>query len=336
MTLEQHVRYTGRTGVVSYLMPAARRVIDWFLDFIDSDGLLSGIPGWTFIDWSMELERNGQVTTLNAIFAEALRSYSRAAELVGIDSSAADCDAIANSITRSINTLLYDPDRGLYADARINGARSTRCSQHANASVIAFGIAPPNRRDGILDAIMDPGSLMLARAWSHDDDRPFDPEVHVAMAQPFFSHYVHAALAREGRVQPLLESIREKWLPMARMNGTIWEHWQDTPVTSLCHPFSCSPMYDLSSYVAGVTPIESGFARFRVCPMLGDLSWVTATLPTPHGNISVRWEVDESGDLSLQLEVPPGCVAEVQPPRGFIGAIELDSGTHEITMKRRQ
>jgi alpha-L-rhamnosidase len=329
LAMEGHLLYTGRTEALLDVLPAAVRALQWFLDFIDEDGLLADLPGWSFIDWSTELDRNGEVTVLNAMYVAAIRAICTVARHLGLESLTQGLLPVAETVADAINRHLYDPVRHLYADSRKDSALSSRFSQHANSAVIAFDIAPATRHAAICRAISDPERLNLSRAWAADDERPFDPETQIIMAQPFFSHYVHIAYARSGNLDAMLTSIRDRWLPMVRRNGTVWEHWQDTPVTSLCHAFSCTPLYDLPTHIVGIRPTGFGFSEFRVRPRLGDLQWARATMPTPHGDISVRWDASDDGFFSLELTVPSHTTAVVELPDGYIGSTRFGPGVHK-------
>jgi alpha-L-rhamnosidase len=70
------------------------------------------------------------------------------------------------------------------------------------------------------------------------------------------------------------------------------------------------------AYIAGVRPIEPGFKRFEVRPRPPSaLNHVKATVPTPHGSISVEWRKTE-GKVTLRVSVPKGTTAEVILPSG--------------------
>ena len=330
LALESHFLYTGRLEELKDVTPAAVRTLQWFLSFIDEDGLLSDVPGWTFIDWSMELDRNGQVTALNALFVAAVRGITIVAKALGLSKLTDELETVAERVAGAVNRHLYDSSRGLYADARSRGVLSDHFSQQANAAVVAFNIAPADRCAALIDRISDDKSVTLTRAWINDIERPFHPKTQIIMAQPFFSHFVHEAYASAGRTDAILASIRKNWHPMIGRNGTIWEHWQDTPATSLCHAFSATPIYDLPTHIAGIRPTQPGFEEFRIKPSLGDLDWVEATVPTPRGEIFARWEITESGALKLLLSVPEGTKAVIMPPPGFQGPTSAAPGKHEL------
>ncbi len=61
-----------------------------------------------------------------------------------------------------------------------------------------------------------------------------------------------------------------------------------------------------SAYVLGVTPTAPGFRRFAVNPQAADLAWAEGVVPTPHGDIALRWDRLPSGAFAVKITVPPG------------------------------
>lgn len=335
LAFEQHLLYIGRREILIELLPTAVRVLRWFLPFINGDSLLSEVPGWTFIDWSMELDRDGASAALNAFFVAAIRSLVRVARELRSEEILGEFPAVAEQVADAVNVHLYDEDRGAYVDSlHSDGSPSRVISQQTNAAMIAWRIAPRSRWAPILEIITDPERVTLTRAWRADIERPFDPETQVVMAQPYLARLLHQAIRNTGRAGDLPVSIRDRWLPMARRNGTIWEHWQDTPSTSFCHAFSCTPIFDLPSYVAGIEPTAPGFAKCVFRPALGELEYAAATVPTPAGDISVRWERREAG-LRLYADIPSQTEALVVTP-GLVGPTMLRAGEEVVDYVRKE
>ena len=96
----------------------------------------------------------------------------------------------------AINRHLWDEERGVYVDARIDGVQSRRVSQHANGICLAYGIAPQDRQARMIAYITDPQRIQpTSTGMGHmDDNVPFDEEHDVVLAQPFFSHHLHRGL----------------------------------------------------------------------------------------------------------------------------------------------
>ena len=100
------------------------------------------------------------------------------------------------------------------------------------------------------------------------------------------------------------------------VNGatTLWENWKGT--SSRNHIMFGDFAAWAYAYIAGVRPIEPGFKRFEVRPRPPSaLNHVKATVPTPHGSISVEWKKAE-GKFTLRVSVPKGTTAEVILPSG--------------------
>lgn len=306
LSIGDYLDYSGDQSILDEVFPAVAKALGWFMPWLDSAGLLADVPGWVFVDWSEKLDKRGEVLALNALFAEALRVGSRVAEGVSAKVCAERWKNLALAVLGAAADRFWDEKRGVYADCRTRTGLSPIISQQANAAAIAFGVAPPERWEGIFGYILEEGRVKLTKAWRWDGEKPFDPGKDVVLAQPFFCHFLHAALARSGRVSQILTNIKQRWEPMLADGGwTFWESWQRTEATSLCHAFSATPVYDLSTYVLGLRPTKPGFASFDVRPWFGNLEWVEGSMPTPAGRISLTWQRG-FGAIELKIIVPEG------------------------------
>lgn len=75
---------------------------------------------------------------------------------------------------------------------------------------------------------------------------------------------------------------------------------------SLCHGWASAPTYWLSKYVLGIYPIVPGCQTVTIRPNLGDLEWAEGTFPTPYGDIKVRHERGQNGEIKSDIKVPEG------------------------------
>lgn len=315
LALGRHVEYAGDDGLVAELWPAVAKALGWFERHLGADGLLVDVPHWVFLDWA-ELDKHGEVAALNALFVAALRAAAWLSRRAGSEREAAGWDALASRVTDAVNARFWDEARGVYVDALRGETLSRRVSQQTNAAVIASGLAPAERWASVFDAILDETRLRETRFREAEVSvSPFDIERHIVLAQPFFAHFLHGALARAGRLTDLLRNIRRRWGPMLEEgNGTFWERWTLDPLASLCHGYAATPTFDLSTNVLGVTPAAPGFERFRIAPIPGDLEWAEGVFPTPKGEIGVAWRKDGDGGFELTLDVPEGTEAGVELP----------------------
>ncbi len=309
MMIDDIVLYTGDGGIARELFPSVVRALRWFERHLDHEDLLADLPHWVFVDWA-ELDKRGQVTAVNAQFVAALRAAARLAQICQCPHDSLHFEALAERVCAAVNALLWDQRRQLYVDARRHGKPGRRTSQQANAAAIAYGVAPCERWQPMLDSMLDQDRLILTRCSERDlATQAFDEQCNIALAQPFFMHFVHRALRMAGQQDRVVENIRKHWVDLLGDGEmTLRETWQRTPTTSLCHAWSGTPTFDLSTDVLGVTPLAPGFAQMRIAPTLADLGWARGRYPTPHGPIGIDWRLD-SGRFRMEVQLPEGCEA---------------------------
>ncbi len=132
------------------------------------------------------------------------------------------------------------------------------------------------------------------------------------LAQPFFAHHLHRALAKAGAHKLLADNMRRHWGEMLEAGATtFWEHWHGR--ASQCHAWSATPTYDLSTEVLGVIPTEPGFREFVVAPKPVGLDWARGVFPSVKGDIPVSWE-RQPGSFRLSLNVPREGKARIVVP----------------------
>lgn len=154
--------------------------------------------------------------------------------------------------------------------------------------------------------------------------------------------YILFALADNGYVDTayrvLLQDTCPSWLYEVKMGGTtFWEQWNAiTPEGEVRDPSMNHYAYGavgdfLYRRVLGVEPVEGGYRRFRVRPVLGGgITWARGSVQTPYGQISVHWE--REGDLfSIHVEVPVSATCELFLPGEK--PILLESGQHSYSEK---
>lgn len=326
MTIAEYARYSGDIALARELFPSVAKAMAWFERHLDEHGLLESVPGWVFIDWA-EVDRWGECAALNALYCHTLRQAAQIARWSGVASEAKRYKALAARVRRALNKHLWDQERGVYVDARVDGRRGRRVSQQTNALCIAYDIAPRGRWPRILAAITDEGRLRATSTGPGDPAvRDFDEERQVVLAQPFFTHHLHRALARAGQHRLLVDNIRRRWGAMLEAGATtFWEHWHGRD--SQCHAWSATPTYDLSTEVLGVAPLEPGFRQFVVAPKPAGLDWARGVFPSVRGDIAVFWE-RRRRSFQLTVDIPPeATVRTVVPPPddGQWGTVRVNS-----------
>jgi alpha-L-rhamnosidase len=163
------------------------------------------------------------------------------------------------------------------------------------------------------------------------------------------------ALSDNGRVAEafdlLLQTSCPSWLYMVESGGTtIWERWDalrpDGTVNTAdlgggSDEDSKGGMVSFNHYaagavgdwlyrrVAGIEPLEGGYRRFRVAPLLGGgITSADGAVLTPYGRARASWTLEEDR-FSLHVDVPVSTSCVVELPNG--GTVELESGSHDLT-----
>ncbi|MFW5856951.1 MAG: family 78 glycoside hydrolase catalytic domain [Planctomycetota bacterium] len=289
--LRDHWRYTGDIRYVRELYPVARRVLQLHEHYLNADGFIEDMPYWTFIDWA-DVDRRGECAPYNAIYCGTLEAFAELADL--------QADAHAASVARDLlarqrdgfEARFFDPARQRFADARIDGERSERASEHASAAAIAFGLAD------------DATAQAIATRFYEDGDAP------AVEAQPFFMIVVLRALDRIGRFDLALRLIRERWGARMVAKGftSTTEEWSENGsrrdgrfagfLRTHSHAWSACPAEFLIHNLAGFAVVEPGCGRVRLAPKATDFDY-TVVVPTPRGSIRV-----ERRDGGTHVEAP--------------------------------
>ena len=126
------------------------------------------------------------------------------------------------------------------------------------------------------------------------------------------------------------------WLRCIHLGATtIWERWNSilddgsisgTNMNSLNHYAYGSVVEYLYRQVAGLNPLEPGFARVLIEPKLNSrLREMNCSYDSVSGRYVVRWKIMPDGKVKLHIEVPFGCTAVLKLP-GREETRELQSG----------
>ena len=308
------MRYTGDAELVAELLPVAERTVRWFEQYQERDSLLHFVSGWALLDWSSVYSYDCS-SVLNALWARALEDLAEMSEWVG-NAGTADWARTRRDQVAGAFDAFWDESRDVYVDHIVEGVPQLAAAQHGGAAALAAGIVPSDRSDRVVDRLTD-RALLLRHSWVMDPltvDGEGDGFIHLVMgypapewdaagqmveAQPFYRYVLHDGLARAGRAELVADLCRD-WKVFLDAGETTWpECWQGG---THCHGWSSTPTRDLVVHTLGITPAEPGYAAVRVAPALGGLDWARATVPTPHGPVTVEARAD--GTVEVDSPVP--------------------------------
>jgi alpha-L-rhamnosidase len=312
--LAQYYLYTGDAPFVRAHWQAVVRQMAWDATLLDGRGLISTDPS-DAIDWNIELP-TGEVTYVNALYVEALHSAATLATALGQTAEAQAWTAAAANVSAAINRYLWDPGTGVYdASNTLRGP----VVQDANVTAILAGVVPRARATGVLQVLARALATHFGPRSATTDATGYRQDI-----SPYMGGFNVLADFTVGEQTTALSLIRQEWGYMISHDpgGVDWERIPldgiqagGTTSVSSAHAWSTGPTAALSRYVLGVAPVTPGYRTWRVTPEVGGLRFAQGVVPTPHGPISVRWQLG-ADDQSFVITVarPPGTTGGVAVP----------------------
>jgi len=169
-----------------------------------------------------------------------------------------------------------------------------------NTLAVLYDLAPQGEQSAILRRVLAEGPLNC---------------------QPYFMHFVFNALAHAGLFDEYAVALMRRW-QVDEETQSFPEMWGGGDMS---HSWQCTPLYQLSARVLGVTPLAPGFTRIAIRPAPCGLVWAKGAVPTPHGPVAVSWECEDDA-FRLEVSVPEGCQAEITIPAGFTHSVVMVNG----------
>ncbi len=266
--------------------PGLRAMLDNFDAFLNSDGLLDGLPGWSFMDWVPEWKvgyapdgRDGCSALNNLLYVHALQAAADVEESLAEPALAARLRGKAGRVQEAIRARFWDPGRGLVAD----NLAHTAFSEHGQCLALLTGTLA----DG--DARRAFENLLTA------------PDL--SRTTIYFSFYLLETWQKFGRGDLIVDRLAF-WKDLVKQGlSTPVEAPGDT--RSDCHAWGSHPLFHLYASLAGIRPASPGFRTVRIAPQPGRLPAIRARLPHPDGFIAV--DLAFTGDACTgTIDLPPG------------------------------
>jgi hypothetical protein len=321
IALHDYWLHSGDAALVAELWPNVKKLLAWYAQWRDESGLMRQLPTelrGDFVDNLAGIPMDGPVLAIQCFYYLALRAAERMAKVAGDPGAARACDHRANELAKAVNARFWDKRLEGYLSC-LSGLGEKRwgltpdlepdmnqpLSRISNGMALYAGLVPEERLKATLRTLLEPGRASPARS-------------------AYMSYYLAEALFRCHQGADAVRRIREYWGGMIERGATtFWEVFDpSTPegrmpdrLWSLCHEFCAGPVHSLPLHILGVEPLEPGFRRARLAPVLGDLQWARGRIPTPMGPVEVSWRLADQGQqLLLEFTQPAGMEIEVEVP----------------------
>ena len=294
-------------------LPGVRIMLEGVARFRGGNGLLTALPGWSFMDWAAKftygrgMPKDGETgcnAENNLLWVYALRRVAAAERAVGEAEQAAIHEKLSAEVAAKARAVFYDENRHLFA----SDSGHATYSEHAQCLALLADFLPAGEAKACYRALVTADDL--------------------ARCTVYFSHYLFETFFKFGEPDRFLSRL-DLWrgyvasgakTPLERPETASRDSRSD------CHAWGSHPIHHLIRNVAGIRPAAPFFARVRIVPQPGSLKRIKATSPSPRGTISVDLAFDDdkvSGSVTL--------------PEGLTGAfawrdrtVVLASGTTEL------
>jgi alpha-L-rhamnosidase len=299
--LEEYAARSGDRELVEALRPRVLRLLQFFKQYENSDGLLEKLPSWVFVEWSAA---NSFVQDVNypssMLYAGVLDAASR---LYGLPELATKAGRIREVILRQSFDGEFFVDNALRKDGKLQVTRNrTEVCQYF---AFFFGVATPASQSKLWRTLVNDFGPQRKQTQAHR-------EIHPANA--FIGNQLRfELLSADGRNQQILDEAIGYWLYMAERTGTLWE--MDSPTASCNHGFASHAAHVLLRDVLGIHRVDYVGKSLQLRFPDVKLECCKGSIPTPHGPIEVQWK--KVGDqFKYRLASPPGYKVEIQNRTG--------------------
>lgn len=290
--LHDYWMYQPDTSVVTRNLAGTRAVLDEFARYQQPSGLIGAIPGWPFVDWVAGLDgwkdrEHGMLSCIVSMqYVGALHEGADLERALGDAQRADRYMSTAGKVKDGLNAECWDARRGLYA----NTPDKAQFSQHGAALAVLYDIAPADQQRALLERVSIP-------------DHGLDAPPGVTSTSYYFSFYLAQAMAHAGLADRYV-GLLVPWREMLHRHFTTWPEKPD-PSRSDTHAWAAHPTVGLTTYIAGIQPDAPGYARVKIEPHLGALTWLDAAVMHPAGRIEARYDV-RGKTVSARVRLPAG------------------------------
>jgi hypothetical protein len=196
---------------------------------------------------------------------------------------------LGESILEATIRAFWDEEHSLFVVNRpwLGSEKAPRLCDRSLATAVLFDQCPGGATAGAVRALAD-----------------VPPEM--GLSYPANAGWRLWALCRAGRTDAVLRDLRTRWWEMASVhsNNTLQEAWKALPDSNdLWSHCAIVPLYMMYMGIAGIEPVEPGFARFRIRPQPADLRRLEFAVPAPSGTLRFRCE-GSLGKRALTITAP--------------------------------
>jgi hypothetical protein len=274
----------------------------------------------------------GPSTSINLAYYDALNAMASISH--GVKTKTKYSKAASNLQT-SIIANLWDENSGVL---RFSSSSSTGgICQSTSGYASSLGVTPEHPR--CVGNLTTTGKLLPA---AFQDLGHWDK---FGVSSPYASGFALEALLAKQEPAVALDLLLRVWGPMVdehnpNYSGAHWEAMDrnGNPFNhdvSLSHGWSTWPVFLLPRYLTGLHPLEPGWHKIAIEPVLAELDEISYSIETIRGLISVALSINKSRDKgTMKLVLPIDTTGEVLLPKSWrlMGSRQIQGSGEEIAL----
>lgn len=298
LMLEDYYWQTGDIEFIRKHMGTAQGIAEAFYKKIGPGGLVQPMGYWDFADWPKEWDafhgepaalKQGPSVLQNLLYVYALQSLSRLLTALQRKAAAVEYEKIAADILAVIEARCFDFERGMYRE----GEHFEQYSQHTQVWAVLTGLASGARAQEVLTHALE--------------------EADVVACSFVMQFYLFRALEKAGMYERTLP-LWENWRRLLAQHCTTVPEKPEEP-RSDCHAWGALPLYEFTAKLLGVEPLVPGWEEIRITPRWDIVEELSGCVPTPRGDVLVRWS-RENSSVHITVQTPPQIPAFFYLPDG--------------------
>lgn len=278
---------------VASRIPGVRSLLEQFFALPHDGGLLTSLPGWSFVDWVDEWDtgippagRDGVSSVINLLYVQCLQHAADLEDGFGETVLGQRYRTRAEQVGRDIVDRFWHKPSGRLSD----DTAQRHFSEHAQALALLTGILNDSQIRRVRSALRQASERM-------------------SQATIYFSFYVLEALYQQGEAH-LFHDRLTYWKSL-RQQGFKTPMELPEPTRSDCHAWGSHPLFHCHASIAGIRPAAPGFRSVHIAPAPGPLRHIESTIPHPRGAVRVSLSFDPD---------TARCVGEIHLPEQTEGA----------------
>ncbi len=267
MMLADYAKWRGDVVWLKARLPGLRQTMSAFEQYEDDEGLIKGLPGWCFADWTPAwcgVAPDGGSES----FPSAFNNLFYLAALRCAENVEAACGSGLDGFWRTkaektaaaIRARFWCEEKCLVAD----DVKKSMFSEHAQCLALLYDALPEGNRGKCFAALIGTPGL--------------------ATTTVYFSHYLFETYFRFGRPDLFLKRL-DLWRNYVKIGLKTPLESPGDAARSDCHAWGSHPLFHFHAGLAGVRPDGPFFRAVRIAPQPGPLKFIRAKTPTPSGLI---------------------------------------------------